>query len=81
LKKSNKVLFYGGASGAIISIPWAATLFNPTSMFPVTLTCVVVSAGSVEWEKWNFDKEITKKQYDSLIKVDGNLRAFWAVAK
>lgn len=60
LKKSNKVLFYGGASGAIISIPWAATLFNPTSMFPVTLTCVVVSAGSVEWEKWNFDKEITK---------------------
>lgn len=64
--KTDKTLFWLGSGGAAISIPWAATLYNPTSMFPITLTCAAVAGGSMEWYKWNCDKALPKTQYDSL---------------
>lgn len=37
----------------------------------------LIGFGSMEWGKWNSDKYIPQKTYDSLIKADGDLHAFW----
>lgn len=82
LKESHEgFLFWGGVGGAVVSIPWAATLYNPTTMFPVTVTCLVVSSGSLEWYKWNSDRVMTKKKYDSLVAKYGLKQiSFWNLA-
>lgn len=36
-----------------------------------------ITGGSIEWEKWNMDKKISKQYYDQLIQKDGDLHEFW----
>jgi hypothetical protein len=35
-----------------------------------------IAAEDLEFYKWNFDKEITKAEYERLMQKDGNLREF-----
>lgn len=50
-----------------------------TLVFPAIAILVggPMTGGSVEWEKWNMDQNIPKKEYKMLIEKDGDLHEFW----
>jgi hypothetical protein len=80
-KKSSKLFTIGGTAITVGSLAVAPTLYNPTTIAPVAISGLIITGGSLEWYRWNYNKEITKTQYDSLMKVDGNLHAFWSAQK
>jgi hypothetical protein len=76
-KKSNKWVTIGGTSVTVGSLLVAPFLYNPTTVAPVAIGGLVITGSNLEWYRWNNDKEIKKSEYDSLMKADGNLKAFW----
>jgi hypothetical protein len=77
---SDKPLFWG--SSVVVASSLIGSGIVPGGAFPIfALSGAYAIGSSLEWYRWNSDKEISKSQYDSLIKVDGNLGAFWKTAK
>lgn len=53
---------------------------GPGSVIPLVIAILVggiMTGGSLEWEKYGMEKEITKARYDSLMQNPGNLGPFW----
>jgi hypothetical protein len=80
-KKSNKTVPIIGlttTTGALIGAPF---VYNPTTLTPIAIGGLALTGSSLEWYRWNNDKEIRKSEYDSLMKSDGNLKSFWVKQK
>ena len=72
----SKRVFWGGSGMMVASL----AIYTPTAFTPMIGTAMAggaLAASSWEYYRWNYDHEISKQQYDSLMKADGDLHAFW----
>lgn len=76
MHKNQKNIFWAGNGIFLTSFVTYGATAAPLLLIPIFVGSYMV-ASPWEWYRWNYDHEITKTQYDSLMKVDGDLRAFW----